>query len=108
MQGESSMVRNRKQQTRTNATPGFGCEIKDDTEWGIATLIAEDEEGHSLPIGSVVSINEGREIAQDDLRRRMRDLERGNDPGFCPYCYRIWARGLDGLLVAATLLATEL
>ena len=101
------MVRNRKQ-AGTNATPGFGCEIKDDTELGSAMLIAEDEEGHYLPVGSVVSINEGREIAQDDLRRRMRDLERGNDPGFCPYCYRIWARGLDGLLVAATLLATEL
>ena len=102
------MVRNRKQQTRTNATPGFAIEIKDDTELGIATLIAEDEEGHYLPIGSVVSINEGREIALDDLRCRMRLLERGTDPGFCPYCYRIWARGLDGFQVAATILAIEM
>jgi len=73
MQGEiGSMVRNRKQQTRMNATPGFAIEIKDDTELGLAMLIAEDEEGHYLPVGSVININEGREIAQSDLRRRMR------------------------------------
>jgi hypothetical protein len=102
------MARNRKEQTRTNATPGFALEIKDDTELGSAMLIAEDEDSHYLPIGSVVNIDEGRGIALDDLRRRMCELERGNDPGFCPYCYKIWARGLDGFLVAATILATEL
>ena len=102
------MTRTKKNQTRTNTTPGFGCEIKNDTDLGVATLIAEDEEGHYLPVGSVVSIDEGREIAQDDLRRRMRQLEHGNDPGFCPYWYKVWARGLDGFLVAAILLATEL
>jgi hypothetical protein len=72
-------------------------------------LIAEDEEGHYQPVGSVININEGREIAQRDLRRRMRELERGDDLGFCPYCYKIWATGLDGdYRVAAELLATNL
>jgi hypothetical protein len=103
------MVRNATKQTKTNATPGFAIEIKDDTELGIAMLIAEDEEGHYQPVASVININEGREIAQSDLRRRMRELERGNDPGLCPYCYRIWATGLDGdYRVAAELLATSL
>jgi len=102
------MVQTAKKQTRTNATPGFAIEIKDDTELDSAMLIAEDEEGHYEPIGSVININEGREIAQDDLRRRLRLLERDADPGLCPYCYKIWARGIDGVRVAAEILATSL
>ena len=103
------MARNAKKQTRTNATPGFAIEIKNDTELGSAMLIAEDEEGHYQPVASVISINEGREIAQDDLRRRTRLLECDADPGLCPYCYKIWARGIDGdLRVAAEILATSL
>jgi hypothetical protein len=103
------MVRNRKQQTRMNATPGFAIEIKDDTELGSAMLIAEDEEGHYEPVASIININEGREIAQSDMRRRMRQLERGNDPGIYPYYYKVWATGLDGdYRVAAALLATSL
>ncbi len=31
----------RTKQTRTNATPGFAIEIKDDTELGLAMLIAD-------------------------------------------------------------------
>jgi hypothetical protein len=23
-------------------------------------------------------------------------LERGDDPGMCPYIYKLWARGIDG------------
>ncbi len=103
------MGRNRKQQTRMNATPGFAIEIKDDTELGSAMLIAEDEEGHYEPVASIININEGREIAQSDMRRRMRQLERGNDPSICPYYYKVWATGLDGdYRVAAELLATSL
>jgi len=103
------MVRTAKKQTRTNATPGFAIEIKDDTELGIAMLIAEDEEGRYPPVASVININEGREIARSDLRRRMRELERGNDPGLCPHSYKIWVNGLEGdYRVAAELLATSL
>jgi IPT/TIG domain len=27
---------------------------------------------------------------------RMRRLERGDDPGLCPYAYKVWANGIDG------------
>ena len=56
-------------------------EIKDDTNLGLAILIAEDEEGE--PIGAAVSINEAREIAQSSLRAKRRRLERDEDPGLC-------------------------
>jgi hypothetical protein len=26
----------------------------------------------------------------------MRRIERGEDPGICPYTYKVWARGIDG------------
>ena len=26
----------------------------------------------------------------------MRRLERGEDPGLCPYVYKVWANGIDG------------
>ena len=71
-------------------------EIKDDANLGIAMLIAEDEEGNYEPIGAVVSINEAREIAQSNLRSKMRRLEREEDPGLCPFAYKVWAQGLDG------------
>ena len=91
------------------ATPGFAIEIKDDTELGLAMLIAEDEEGHYEPIGCVVSISEACEIATSNLQHRMRELERGGDPGLCPYAYKVWATGLDGgYRIARELLATSL
>ena len=65
---------------QTNATPGFAIEIKDDTELGLAMLIADLGDGHYQPIGVVVSINEAREIAASDMRGRMRDLEAGETP----------------------------
>jgi hypothetical protein len=103
------MVRNRKQQTRTNATPGFTIEIKPDTELGLAMLIAEDEEGHHEPVAVANSINEAKEFAESDLRGRMRRIEGGNEPGLCPYVYKLWARGIDGdYNLVATFLATEL
>lgn len=82
--------------TKRPATPGFAIEIKDNTDLGLAMLIAEDEEGRYQPVGCVISISEAREIARSDFRRRMHDLERGADPGLCPYGYKIWATGLDG------------
>jgi hypothetical protein len=81
----------RTKQSRTNATPGFAIEIKDDTELGLAMLIADLGGGHYQPIGVVVSIDEAREIAASD----MRDLEAGKSPA-CPESYVVWAQGLDG------------
>jgi hypothetical protein len=89
------MARNGKQ-TNMNVTPGFAIKMEDDTELGIAMLIAEDEEGHYDPVAAVVSINEAREIAESDMRGRRRELERGGDPGLCPYLYKVWAQGLEG------------
>ena len=86
----------RKQTNATPATPGFAIEMKDDTDLGMAMLLAEDEEFHTEPVAVVANINEAREIAASDMRRRMRELERGGDPGICPYTYKVWARGVDG------------
>jgi len=88
------MARNTKR-TNTNATPGFAIEIKDNTELGLAMLIADLGDGHYLPIGVVVSIDEAREIAASDMRGRMRDLEAGETPA-CPESYVVWAQGLEG------------
>ena len=74
------------QQTTTN----------DAKNLGLAMLIAEDEEGHYEPIAPVSSIAEAREIAQSNLRGKMRRLERDEDPGLCPDFYKVWAQGIDG------------
>ena len=81
-------------------TPGFAIRLTGQTELGIAMLIAEDHLGGYLPIGPVSTIDEAREIAENDLRLRMRDLERGKTP-FCPEVYKVWAHGVDGYAVAA-------
>jgi hypothetical protein len=81
--------------TNTNATPGFAIEIQDDTQLGLAILIAEFGDGSHQPVGVVVSINEAREIAEGNMRGRMRDLEAGGAPA-CPETYTVWAQGLDG------------
>ncbi len=84
-----------KGQTAANVTPGFAIRISDDTELGLAILVAEFGESAYQPIGVVVSINEAREIAAGDMRGRMRDLEAGKTPA-CPEAYVVWAQGLDG------------
>ncbi len=77
------------------ATPGFATPIEDGTELTEGLLAAEFHEGGWQPIGSVISIAEARLLAEDDLRRRMRDLEAGGDPA-CPEQYVVWARGIGG------------
>ena len=49
-------MRNTKIQTRTNATPGFAIEIRNDTELCGGMLIAEMEGGSYEPVGLVISI----------------------------------------------------
>ncbi|MBZ5729457.1 MAG: hypothetical protein LAP87_31335 [Acidobacteriia bacterium] len=87
------MARTKKQPESYN---GFAMPLQPDTELGLAMLIAEDEEGHHEPVAVAGTINEAKEIAESDLRGRMRRLERGKDPGICPYTYKLWARGVDG------------
>ena len=88
------MARTTKQ-TKTPATPGFAIEIKGDTELGLAILVAVYEEGGYRPVGVAISINEAREIADSDMRGRLRDLEAGKTPA-CPERYMVWAQGIGG------------
>lgn len=99
----------RTQTTQTTPTAGFAIELLPDTDLGSAMLIAEDEEGHYEPVGIVITINEGREIAESDMRDRMCRLQSGEDAGLCPRQYKLWARGLWGTQhVAATWNVSEL
>ena len=56
--------------------------------------ITESGDGQHAPVGIVASISEAREIAERDLQGRMRRLERGDDPGLCPYAHTVWANGV--------------
>lgn len=87
------MARTKKQ---TKSYNGFAIPLLPDTKLGLAMLIAEDEEGQIGPVAVVATINEAKEIAESDLRSRMRRLERGDDPGICPHSYKVWAPGIDG------------
>ncbi len=70
-------------------------EMKDDTNLGIAMLIAEFDGGSYQPVAAAVSINEAREIAATDMRARTKELERNGEPA-CPERYVVWAQGTDG------------
>ena len=62
-------------------------------------LIAESEEiesGGYEVIGLVDSESEARELAAEDMAARLRKLERDEDPGVCPYVYKMYQRGMDG------------
>ena len=78
-----------------DATPGFAIRLTDETELGIAMLIAEDDSGTYEPLGPASTLGEARELAQHDMRLRRRELERGGNP-LCPAVYKVWARGLEG------------
>lgn len=86
------MTRNKKQ---TKTYNGFAIPLEPDTELGLAMLIAEDVDGRHEPIGVAATINEAKEMADCDLRDRLRRIERGED-ALCPSCYKLWARGIDG------------
>ncbi|MCX6621281.1 MAG: hypothetical protein NTY38_09400 [Acidobacteria bacterium] len=87
------MARTTKQLITCN---GFPIPLQADTDLGLAMLIAESEDGQHEPVAVVGTINGARVAAERDLRDRMRRLERGDDPGICPYTYKVWARGIDG------------
>jgi len=75
---------------------GIAFPLQPDTELGLAMLIAEDEDGHYEPVAVAATINEARELAESDMRARMRSMESGGDAGICPVRYKLWARGIDG------------
>lgn len=89
-----SMARTRR--TTETPTPGFAIRIGNDTELGLAMLIAEDEEGNIEPIAVASTINEAIELAQSNYRGKLRRVERDDDPGICPAVYKLWAQGIDG------------
>ena len=62
---------------------------------GFAILIAESEAGDYQPVGVVGSISEAREVANLDLKNRMRSLENGGSP-MCVYCYKVWGQDEAG------------
>jgi len=74
---------------------GFAIPLQPDTDLGLAMLIAESDDGQHQPVAVVGTISEAREVAESDLRDRMRQLEEGEEP-FCPSVYKLWARGIDG------------
>src|SRR5450432_2414357 len=74
--------------------PLYGT-VAADADLGIAFLIAETEDGQYEPIGPVNTVGDARELAEDDMRCRTRDLERGGTPS-CPEVYKIWSRGYRG------------
>jgi len=80
----------------TQTHNGFTVPIGPDTQLGSAMLIAEFGNGTYQPIGAVAKINEARELAEDDMRVRMGELETGTAPA-CPESYVVWARGIDGV-----------
>lgn len=85
-----------KNTTKSKQTySGFAVEITDNTDLGLAMLIAESEDGCYEPVAVVANIGEAREIAQRDRRSRMKRLEHG-ESSLCPYAYKVWARGIDG------------
>jgi hypothetical protein len=69
----------------TKTYNGFAVPLQAETDLGNAILIAEDEETNYEPIAVAATIREGKELAQSDLRSRLRRLERDEDPGLCPW-----------------------
>jgi hypothetical protein len=95
---DTKMARHSKQ---TRTYDGFAIPLQPDTELGLAMLIAEDEEGHYEAVAVASTVNEAKELAESDLRARQRRLECGEDPGLCPFVYKLWARGADGRYIVA-------
>ncbi len=85
---------------RPAPTPGFAIRINDETNLGIALLIAEDDSGIYWPLGPVSTIPEAREFAYLDHSRRRAVLRQGGEV-CCPTRYKLWALGLEGYVVAA-------
>jgi hypothetical protein len=86
---------------KDSTSNGFAILLQPDTQLRLATLIAQDGDGHHEPVAVASTINEAKEIADSDFRSRHRRLERGGKPGLCPYFYKLWAQGVDGCYLLA-------
>ena len=74
-----------------NAELGFG-----------AMLVAETADGSYGPVSTVSTIREAREIAAQNFRTRVRELEAGNDP-ICPDRYVVWSQSFAGYRIICTI-----
>ncbi len=83
------------------AANGRSRVIEETTDLGIGMLVAESEAGAYQPVATVSTIREGREIAANDMRNRMRRIEQGADP-LCPARYLVWAQGATGEYATVT------
>jgi hypothetical protein len=70
-------------------------------------LSAEDDAKRYFPIGPVSTIGEVHEIAQEDMRTRMLELDRGGEPYF-PTVYKVWAHLVEGYAVAGAFNPSQL
>jgi len=70
--------------------------VDEDMALGFGTmLVAESEEGDYEPAGMVDTIREARELANENLKIRMNELESGGHP-MCPSRFVVWGRRYDG------------
>ena len=73
--------------------------IDESAELGFGTLlVAEDEEGGYEPVALVSTLREARELAAEDFRSRLADVENGKDT-LCPARYATWVRRSAGYTV---------
>jgi hypothetical protein len=73
--------------------------VEDYAELGFGSLlVAEDEEGGYEPVALVSTLREARELAAEDFRFRLADVENGKDT-LCPARYATWVRRSAGYTV---------
>ena len=73
--------------------------VEDYADLGFGSLlVAEDDEGGYEPVAAVSTLREARELAAEDFRFRLADVESGNSP-LCPDRYAIWVRRSAGYTV---------
>lgn len=75
--------------------------LTDMTDLGTALLIVEFEDDSYEPISAISTLREARELAADDLRRRMGRLDAGQEPA-CPVVYKVWTRTSTGSYAVAS------
>ena len=79
----------------TNTNPK-SPQLRPDAELGLAMLIAEDDEGAYEPVAVASTLNEAYELAASDMAMRMKEINRGGEPGLCPARYALWLRNERG------------
>jgi hypothetical protein len=69
--------------------------LSETAELDAGFLIAESADNIYHPVARVATLREAREIAAEDLRNRMRNLEAGHE-SMCPARYVVWTRSQLG------------